>query len=180
MSCHSEYVWKLAVIEVRLIFLCFLGRGGGRGLARGRLINHSILPLPHPAVSSLQGKRLPWPLIVEFPLLFIKFVNRSHLLHFLVSFLFVLVCYFGFGFVLVISTQNLIAWTRGKNHDNNIDKKHNRCADDNSAHLRIPNCCSTEVRELAAWDVLLLLLPHTNTHKREGKPIWFCHLKCLW
>lgn len=56
--------------------LCFVGRrrgGGGGGGARRGLSNHRILPLPHPAVSSLQGKRLPWPLIIDFPLSFDHF-----------------------------------------------------------------------------------------------------------
>lgn len=70
--CTAVLCSHLFVVTDGRPLLCFVGRrrGRGRGGARRGLSNHRILPLPHPAVSSLQGKRLPWPLIIDFPLSF--------------------------------------------------------------------------------------------------------------
>lgn len=116
---------SLFVVTDEQPLLCFVGRrrGGGGGGARRGLSNDRILPLPHPAVSSLQGKRLPWPLIIEFTLSF----DRFHLFIFVFPHSFILV-----WLRFVINTHNTSE--RNPKKDANANK---HLADDNWSRLAV-------------------------------------------
>lgn len=118
LLCSSFYV-----VTDGQPLLCFIGRRRGGGGARRGLSNHRILPLPHPAVSSLQGKRLPWPLIIDFPLSF----DHFRLFIFVFPHSFILV-----WFRFVINTHNTSE--RNPKNDANANK---HLADDNWSRLAV-------------------------------------------
>jgi len=168
-------VLSLFVVSDEQPLLCFAGRrrgGGGGGGARRGLSNHRILPLPHPAVSSLQGKRLPWPLIIDFTLSF----DRFHMFIFVFPHSFILAW---LRFVINTHTQHLRAQP---------EKRRKRKQTSCRWQLE-PPCCfhfpqtvvSTKVQGLNTQYVLqLFFAPHTLLLTDfpgyiGGETVWFCH-----
>lgn len=155
---------RLFVVTDGRPLLCFVGRRRGGGGARRGLSNHRILPLPHPAVSSLQGKRLPWPLIIDFPLSFWSF-----------SFIFVFSHWFIWvRFRFVINTHNTSE--RNPKKDANANK---HLADDNWSRLAVStshkNCCKHKgagVKHTTCASAVLCA-SHKHTHTLVD---WFSRL----
>lgn len=166
---------SLFVVTDEQPLLCFVGRrrGGGGGGARRGLSNHRILPLPHPAVSSLQGKRLPWPLIIEF-----TFVWSFSFVYFRFSSF----VYFGLASFCDKHTQHLRAQP----------EKRRKCKQTSCRWQLEPPCCfhfpqtvvSTKVQGLNTQYVLqLFFAPHTLLLTDfpgyiGGETVWFCHSAC--